>query len=92
MSLYQCSTCGCVENTALANFWQRQLHGLPQLCSACDPDVGAWHGQFPQESAQDMLRDGRGFLWRPRELMQLSKGTTIVGIIQWQGDHPLPLR
>lgn len=50
MSLYQCEECGCRENTALAGYWSRNdtnsgCQGRA-LCSACDPDIGRWHGQF----------------------------------------------
>lgn len=89
MPLYQCMHCGCVENTALAKYWQRKMEGLALFCSACDPEIQHWHGQFPQHSAFGMLRDGQGHLWRPRELMSLPKTCTIVGIVQHQGHHPL---
>ena len=57
MSLFQCYECGCRENTATCNFWSRmdgagQWRGVPaqpwMLCSACDPDIGKWHDQFPR--------------------------------------------
>lgn len=53
MSLFQCYECGCRENTAACNFWPRmdgQWRGQGSkpwmLCSACDPDIGKWHGKF----------------------------------------------
>lgn len=53
MSLFQCYECGCRENTATCNFWSRmdgEWRGVQSkpwmLCSACDPDIGKWHGQF----------------------------------------------
>lgn len=50
MSLYQCEECGCRENTATAGYWFRNDAGNPcngrTLCSACDPSIGKWHGQF----------------------------------------------
>ena len=53
MSLYICSKCGCVENTAASNFWNRG--DGPALCSECDPEIGRWHGMFekrrPEEAA-----------------------------------------
>ena len=50
MSLFQCEECGCRENTAVCNYWSRNdvdsaCKGR-KLCSACDPDIGKWHGQF----------------------------------------------
>lgn len=57
MPLFVCDECGCVENTALANFyWYRS--GIPDIpdelrnkamCSQCDPDIKKWHGKFPKE-------------------------------------------
>jgi len=52
VSLFVCDECGCVENTALSRFWFRNnpesgLNGRA-LCSACDPDLGRWHGAFPK--------------------------------------------
>lgn len=53
MSLFQCYECGCRENTATSNFWLRVegvwrgLQSQPwMLCSACDPSIGEWHGEF----------------------------------------------
>lgn len=56
MPLFKCEQCGCVENTALSNYWTRNLNwdrlpeppNHPALCSACDPKIGKWHNQFPQ--------------------------------------------
>jgi hypothetical protein len=50
MSLFQCEACGCRENTATCNYWLRDEDDSAckgkKLCSACDPDIGEWHGQF----------------------------------------------
>lgn len=49
MPLFKCSECGCVENTALSNFWPDTAMGkLPPLCSECDPKIGKWHSEFPK--------------------------------------------
>jgi hypothetical protein len=45
VSLFVCSDCQTVENTALCGFWFRPEHSHAQ-CSACDPAIGAWHGIF----------------------------------------------
>jgi hypothetical protein len=63
MPLFKCSKCGCVENTALCHYWSARLRQSPALCSACDPKIDKWHGEFPQESAQGWVIDERGFLW-----------------------------
>lgn len=47
MPTYRCDRCGCVDNTALTNFWPDQAdHRRERLCSECDPRIGAWHGKF----------------------------------------------
>lgn len=48
MSLFQCSKCGCRENTAVSNWAWRTTHGQEPLCSACDPLIGKWHEEFPR--------------------------------------------
>jgi len=45
MGAFVCDKCGCLENTALSNYWTRE-EGSPALCSACDPEIGKWHGAF----------------------------------------------
>jgi hypothetical protein len=45
MSLFLCTECGCIENTACCNYWVRKDKAKP-ICSACDPDIGRWHGRF----------------------------------------------
>jgi len=90
MPLFRCEDCGCVDNTALTNYWfrtvsadfRRQLKTpKPARCSACDPDIGAWHGEFPQRSADGMFVDDEGFLYYEAELTQLARGRRIVGRI-----------
>jgi hypothetical protein len=51
VSLFICSKCGCVENTALGNFWKRHCYGHPVLCSECS--TGVWHGQFKKRKATE---------------------------------------
>jgi len=54
MSLFRCEDCGCVENTALSNFWmRRQKTDGKALCSECDPGIGKWHGRFPKTDADE---------------------------------------
>src|SRR5262249_46789094 len=73
MPLFPCSQCGGVENTALSNYWVRGLDVTPTpppLCSACDPKIGAWHGEFPRRPAAGMLIGADGFLYAPAEVGQ----------------------
>lgn len=64
MPNFACTQCGCVENTACCNYWTRvTMDKLPALCSACDPDIGKWHGRFEQRPAAGMLVDQSGHLW-----------------------------
>lgn len=50
MSLFVCQQCRSIENTALSNFWIRQTEKAEQLCSACDPEIGKWHGRFERRT------------------------------------------
>jgi hypothetical protein len=68
MSYFPCSQCGCVEDTALCHYWSARLRQLPPLCSACDPKIGKWHGQFPQEPAANWVRDERGLVCSKAEV------------------------
>ncbi len=62
MPLFSCSRCNCVEETALCHYWSARLRLNSPLCSACDPAIGKWHGEFPRESAQGWSSDRSGFL------------------------------
>src|SRR4029077_19590157 len=64
MSFFRCSNCGCVEDTALCNYWVARIRDTPTVCSGCDCNIGKWHGQFPRESAENWITDERGFLFR----------------------------
>jgi hypothetical protein len=44
MSLYQCTRCGCCENTALGFYHMANYKSNPPLCSECK--TGEWHGKF----------------------------------------------
>jgi hypothetical protein len=65
VSFFQCSKCGCLEDTTLCNYWLARLRENPTLCSACDPKIGKWHGQFEREPA---IKDSRGLLYRKSEV------------------------
>jgi hypothetical protein len=73
MPLFMCRKCGSVENTALSNYWTTQMSAYEAgekhepLCSACDPDIGAWHNQFPRRSAEDYVQNKAGHLWTKTE-------------------------
>ena len=67
MSLFKCSRCGCVDNTALGAYWHRPKD---PLCAECA--TGAWHGEFPKETAvaPKWMLGNDGFLyerggWKP---------------------------
>jgi len=70
MSFFQCSKCGCVEDTTLCNYWLARLRESPTLCSACDPKIAKWHDQFSRESAsaKGWLKDRRGLLYNKSEV------------------------
>lgn len=92
MPLFQCSKCGCIENTAVSNYWTRNLvrKGIekpnnPPLCSECDPEIEKWHGNFEKKSAVGYFIDKDGFLWSKDNLKQLPAHVTIVGYISEKG-------
>jgi hypothetical protein len=66
MPLFPCSRCNCVEDTALSHYWSARLRQTFAVCSACDPTIGKWHGEFPKESAEGWINDRNGFLWDKR--------------------------
>ena len=68
MPLFQCSKCGCVENTAPSNYAVRE-RGSPALCSECDPEIGKWHGMFPKRSAKGMIKASDGFLYSQKDVL-----------------------
>jgi hypothetical protein len=73
MSLFRCSKCGCVENTALSNFAIQVLRdGLDPLCSECDPTIRQWHNRFEKRTAIGMVMGQDGFLYS-REQFDLKR-------------------
>jgi hypothetical protein len=48
MATFRCGKCGCDEDTALCNYWSDRVRDILPVCSACDPKIGKWHGQFPR--------------------------------------------
>ena len=70
MSFFRCSNCGCVEDTALCNYWAARIRDTPTLCSGCDCKIDKWHGQFPRESAENWITDERGFLLTGPDLIR----------------------
>jgi hypothetical protein len=50
MSLFRCCKCGCAEETALCHYWAARLQDIAPMCSACDPKIGRWHGEFARVS------------------------------------------
>lgn len=70
MPLFKCSDCGCIENTALSRYWMRLVEKPPKpaLCSACDPDIGKWHDQFPKESAKGYKLGDDGFIYSEKDI------------------------
>jgi hypothetical protein len=48
MATFRCGKCGCDDDTALCNYWSARVRDILPVCSACDPKIGKWHGQFPR--------------------------------------------
>ena len=91
MALFPCSKCGCVEDTALCHFWSARLRQMPTVCSGCDPTIGKWHGEFPQEPAEGWTNDERGFLiWNRKELEDwLGQPIEVIGKVSPSRLHSL---
>ena len=72
MPLFKCSECGCAENTALCGYWSGYIYnGKPrELCSACDPQIGRWHGRFDKCAASEAgyLLASDGFLYTQEDV------------------------
>ena len=69
MPLFKCQTCGCVENTALGDYWNaKHSEGRAPRCSECGK--GKWHGRFPKEDADaaGYIEGNDGFIYKPAEL------------------------
>ena len=67
MSIFACSKCNAVENTATANYWF--CKDEEPLCSECDPEIGKWHGMFTKEDATKCgyWLGADGFLYSPED-------------------------
>jgi hypothetical protein len=48
MASFRCSQCGCTDDSALCRYWSAQVRDTAPLCSACDPKIHKWHGEFPR--------------------------------------------
>lgn len=79
MPIFACRECCCIENTALSNYWSAAARKKPALCSACDPAIGKWHGEFQHRSASGFLVDESGHLWSTAETMP--KHYKILGAV-----------
>lgn len=69
MSIFACSDCNSIENTALSNYAMRDWDKLPPLCSACDPKISEWHGEFERVNATEAgyWVGEDGFLYDPND-------------------------
>lgn len=70
MSIFKCSKCGCVENTALSRYWVRDFDKELPLCSECDPKIGKWHDSFDKKNVSEVgyFLGNDGFLYHPKEV------------------------
>ena len=80
MSIFRCTKCGCIENTATSHYWSKWPRSTAPLCSECDPEIGRWHGRFPKSSAAGYHIGADGFLYHPEAVaMGQVRHTKIVG-------------
>ena len=82
MSVFICSKCGCIENTASSSFWSRG--DADPLCSECDPEIGKWHGLFEKQTP-----DAAGIVERHGELMTKDRAAMLDAIFAYF-QMPLP--
>lgn len=80
MSLFCCGECLCVENTATCNYWSSFSYEQRPVCSACDPEIGSWHGYFEKRSAVGMFIDSRGYVFG--SMTNASENIEILGTVQ----------
>jgi hypothetical protein len=67
MATFRCSSCGCDDDSALCNYWSDRVRDIPPVCSACDPKIGRWHGQFPRLFGPFLMTPNP--VARPREVL-----------------------
>ncbi len=83
MPYFQCSRCQCVEDTSLCRYWSDRFREDPPVCSACDPDIGRWHDQFPRQYPEEggwILDKRSGFFWQKGEVERwLGQPVQIIG-------------
>ena len=72
MSIFRCSKCGCIENTAFS-FHFNHFDDKQYLCSECDPEIGKWHGAFDKVSAEGYFFDETHYIYSPEEVDPDSK-------------------
>jgi len=80
MPIFMCEQCGCIENTAISNYWTRGDYRSERdgeqsgevddraLCSECDPETKKWHGRFDKTSAEGLVLADDGFLYDPADV------------------------
>ena len=47
MSLFACSRCKTIDNSATSGYWMGDREN--PLCSACDQKIGRWHNKWPRQ-------------------------------------------
>lgn len=70
MSLFVCSKCGVMDNTALAKgFWLARIEKQPELCSECGKP-GLWHAQFARKTPEEwgLILGTDRYLYKPEDL------------------------
>jgi hypothetical protein len=79
MSIFRCTKCGVIDNTAVSGYWSwvhhypegatdvKEMVKRPPLCSECNPEIGKWHGRFPKMTpeSEGLVEGPDGFLYHP---------------------------
>jgi hypothetical protein len=54
------------------------------MCSACDPKIGKWHGEFPRQSLAEggWVKERHGkLLWHKREIEHWLGRSIVSGVL-----------
>jgi len=58
MSLFRCSQCDTVDNTAVSDYYQSKRDRTPAICTFCSR--GVWHGHFARMTFKEYCEVNRG--------------------------------
>ena len=72
MSIYICEKCGCIENTALGDYWNNIINHEPKICSECS--TGKWHNRFDKKHWTE---------YGVKKLLELEKDGSMINATEY---------